>query len=83
MDSGQRNATARMEMKINTMETQEQINKLLIKATAPGILRERQRQICWKALRMLDSDVTSVWWVLKMNVKQWIHEKIFGTKWCD
>jgi len=63
--------------------TDEQIIKLLQKATAPDITRERRRQICWKVLRELGCDGTSTWWTLKMNIKRWIHEKITGNRWCD
>jgi len=61
----------------------EYISKLLMKAAEPGILRERQRQIVWKVLRELGCDSTSAWWVFKMNLKMWIHEKLFGSKGCD
>lgn len=59
------------------------LTKLLLRAAKPETSRERQRQILWKALRMLDVDTTSTWWTLKMNLKMWIHEKICGTKWCE
>lgn len=65
------------------MGNQEYLDRLIAKAAQPGTTRERRRMLLWKAISLIEPDTATIVWRIKINFKMWVHEKLFGTDWCE